>query len=120
MPSRSADIPSLCGVRLAVALPCLDLLCEQGLRAEEIGIVLAASTAIPVLSGLRSVMWLIGHNGTRTRFMDDGPRHGLDCGRGRLASLALNLILNDREQRLLAAGPSGRRYREDRALTPLG
>ena len=42
------------------------LLREQGLRAEEIGIVLAASTAIRVLAGLlRSVMWLIGYDGTR-------------------------------------------------------
>ena len=43
--------------------PTLELLYEQGLRAEEIGIVLAASTAI-FLPDLRSVMSLIGYEGT--------------------------------------------------------
>ena len=41
------------------------LLRERGLHAEEIGIVLAASTAIRVLPDLRSVTSPIGYGNTR-------------------------------------------------------
>ena len=57
---------ALCGVRCAVAIPAR-VASGAGLRAEEIGVVLAASTAIHVFAGPAVGHIVIGYGGAHRR-----------------------------------------------------